>query len=204
MDPVSHSVTGCLLANSFFTPRLGMKSVFLAGAAAAFPDVDMVLDHILDKAGYVGTISGLWLHRGITHTLLFHLLAAPILGYLCWRLADRKGMWPIWAMLSFLALASHSMLDNMNGFGTPYFAPFYSNIISWATLRVVDPLTVVILGLGFLPCALTTAWDDNRIAKPGVKFAWMTESAHKWLSRATLMTLTLYFIVVASLGWRLF
>lgn len=200
MDPVSHSITGCLLANSFFTPRLGMKSVFLAGAVAAFPDVDMVLDHIFASAGYVGKISGIWLHRGFTHTLLFHLLIAPALGYICWRVANRKGKWAIWAALSFFALASHCMLDNMNWFGTPYLAPFYKPIISWAALPVVDPLTVVILGLGFLPCAFTTAWDDGRTVKPGGRFAWMTDNTHIWFTRGALLTLALYFIVVSAIG----
>ena len=62
MDPVTHVLTGAVLARTGFNRRAAYATLAMA-AAAEFPDIDYVWS-------FFGPIVGLQHHRGITHTFL--------------------------------------------------------------------------------------------------------------------------------------
>lgn len=111
----------------------------MAALAATFPDIDMILFHPLLRLGYVH--GPIWMHRGLTHSLLFGAVLIPVLSLF--------GPWRP-AAVGFL---SHVFLDSLSG-GVRLFAPvdtgLYGLSVSWLELNAATAavsVTVILVGL---------------------------------------------------------
>ena len=137
VDPVTHAVAGAVLARATApkTPgpdTLSLRARIVAGtAAAAFPDVDDVLNAI-------SPIVYLEHHRGITHSILLLPAWALLLAWICARVAgDPRGVRP-WYGVCLLGLASHVVLDLITSFGTMLLAPFSTHRFALGTTFIID------------------------------------------------------------------
>jgi inner membrane protein len=92
-------------------------------------------------------------HRTVSHSLIFFILASPILGWLISRihssaLATRRD----WTILAFLAMFTHALLDCFTTWGTQLFWPLPQKV-AWQSIFVIDPFYTLPL-LVFLILAL--------------------------------------------------
>lgn len=138
MDPLTHLALGACTGEVLLGKRFGKKAMFWGALAANLPDVDTV------TGLFVPGDEALLLHRGITHSLLFALLAGLLLAVIFGRLYRRIGF-GYFALFFCAEIALHDLLDTCTSYGTGLLEPFSHNRFSFHFLFVVDPLFTISL-----------------------------------------------------------
>lgn len=119
--------------------------MLLGAVAQSVPDIDFI------SALWLNPSDGLLGHRGFTHSILFVLLASPLLGMLAerWRrphdISVRK-----WILFFAVQGIIHLLIDGMNVYGVGWFEPFSHHRVSYNWIYVADPFYSVWLVIAFL------------------------------------------------------
>ena len=150
MEPVTHLLTGTVLARTGFNRRAAYATVAMA-IAAEFPDIDT-----LWSAG--GPLVGFEHHRGITHTFLGLPFEAALITLGFWtyhRLRGRPGTkaperWGVLFGLTLLALLSHLFLDWTNNYGLRPFFPFNPAWYAGSFVFIFEPVIFLLLVLALV------------------------------------------------------
>jgi inner membrane protein len=138
MDTITQMTLGAAVGEVTLGKKLGNKAPMWGAIVGLVPDLDVLAGPFMD------TVSGIVFHRGVTHSIIFALLFAPILGYLIFRLYQkRSGNWRDWTVLTFWVTFTHPLLDNFTGYGTQFFWPFSDYRVALNTISVIDPLYTV-------------------------------------------------------------
>lgn len=158
MEPITHFMTGAVLARSGFNRKAAYATLAMTLAAEA-PDLDVLWS-------IRGPIAAFQHHRGWTHTFLgLPFEAAIIVGLVWlfhrWRLRGkdpqtnqppihpRKQTAPIhWGLLycfSLIALLSHILLDWTNDYGVRPFFPFDPHWYSGSIVFIFEPVIFLLL-----------------------------------------------------------
>ncbi|MDO6490835.1 MULTISPECIES: metal-dependent hydrolase [unclassified Cellulophaga] len=135
MDSLTQIVLGAAVGEAVLGKKIGNKAMLYGAIAGTIPDLDTFASF------YTDTVTGLELHRGFTHSVLFSVLFAPIFAWLVTRFEkykDFKG----WCWLFFLAFVTHPILDAHTTWGTQLFWPL-ENRLAFKTIFVVDPLYTI-------------------------------------------------------------
>jgi len=144
MDSLTQIVLGAAVGEAAIGKKIGNKAILWGAIAGTIPDLD-----VLTKLWY-DDVTANELHRGFSHSILFSIVAAPILGYLVAKhYKNKEADWKDWTKLMFLGLFTHPLLDAFTTWGTQLFWPL-SNRISFHNIFVVDPLYT----LPFLSCLI--------------------------------------------------
>ena len=143
MDIVTQITLGSCIAEAFFRKNLGKRAIFFGAFCGLAPDLD-VLFHSMS------TFEGLQSHRGLTHSLLFLPLLAPVLAGIAFRVFKLQGSYRTWVHLAFWALITHPLLDVCTTYGTQLFYPLSSQRFSTHGIAILDllystPLVLVAL-----------------------------------------------------------
>jgi inner membrane protein len=154
LEPLTHFLTGAVLARAGFNRKTALATATMTLAAEA-PDLDVI--------GLVkGPVFGFAHHRGFTHSFLgLFLTSAVIVGfmYVIWLLRGRKtnipDLPPRWGLLfvfAYIAGLSHILLDFTNNYGVRPFWPFWEKWYSWDIVSIIEPaLYILLLGALSLP-----------------------------------------------------
>ncbi len=135
MDTLSHVLLGGAIAQVTLGRRAGNVAVGWGAAIALIPDIDVPIGAML------GDAAALTFHRGITHSLLFVTLLAPLLGLALERLHRARSVgWHRWAWMSWLVLLSHLVIDLFTSYGIQLLLPFSDQAFALASISVIDPL----------------------------------------------------------------
>lgn len=147
MEPVTHFMTGAVLARAGFNRKAAYATLAMTLAAEA-PDLDVLW-------GFKGPVAALEHHRGWTHSLIgLPLEAATVVGVIWlghrWLgRNDARTKAPIrWGVLygcSLIALASHILLDWTNNYGVRPFAPFNPRWYAGSFVFVFEPVMFLLL-----------------------------------------------------------
>ena len=181
MDPLTHALTGAVLADTLPIPDSGRRGLFFAMFMAAAPDLDVVpafvarLPYNLIPGEILFDSKWMRLHRGLTHSLFFAIVFGLAAGWLFWRIGVRKGSPLKWSAFAVLALLSHVFLDLLNG-GVALWSPFSRKWASLADLPVVDPFMLGALLICFLanhpPSMLwQRKWREGTLEKAWRRFS---------------------------------
>ena len=157
MDTVTHALSGALLARATApapTPdALPLRRrVVLGFLAAAAPDLDFV-------AGYLGQITFLYHHRGITHSLILLPLWSLLLAHLCAFVWRRDRPWRAYFGIIALGIGAHIAGDWITSFGTMVFAPFSDARHALGVTFIIDLWFTGIILAGLVVCLL---WRHSR------------------------------------------
>ncbi len=176
MDTLTHALSGALIARVLPPSRdhpLSPRAALAAGAAAAaFPDIDIVL-RLADTLTYLNH------HQGLTHSLLLWPVWAGLLALL-FALASRwRYSWRAFLPLALAGIAVHILADLITAYGVQLFAPFSARRYAWDVSFPLDPGFT-----GILVAGLILSWR------------WPTQRA---LPRAALAALVLYVGAAAAL-----
>lgn len=117
----THALVGGALASLGPRAARGVRLGVVLAALSVLPDADVLGLHL--GVAYDDALG----HRGLTHSLAFAALVAPLATALAFRElgAFSRAWWGI-AALCFLATASHGMLDALTdaGLGIGFLLPF--------------------------------------------------------------------------------
>jgi len=146
MEPVTHILTGAVLARSGFNRRAAYATAAMA-IAAYFPDIDVIPGYLF------GPVYGFQHHRGITHTFLaipFEAAFIVLCFYLGYRIRGRpqrkaphNWVWLYGGVL--LALLSHLLLDWTNNYGIRPFYPFNDRWYAGSFVFIFEPVMFLLL-----------------------------------------------------------
>ena len=156
MEPVTHMLTGAVLARAGLNRRAAYMTAAMV-VAAELPDIDTVWS-------FAGPLTGFAHHRGITHTFLALPLEALLVTgcfYAIHRLrkpsAKPQKAPANWAWLfggALLALLSHLLLDWTNNYGLRPFFPFNPRWYAGSFVFIFEPVLFAILLAALLLPAL--------------------------------------------------
>ncbi|MAQ75865.1 MAG: metal-dependent hydrolase [Aquimarina sp.] len=142
MDSLTQIVLGAAVGEAVLGRKIGNKAILWGAIAGTIPDLD-----VLSKLFVDDVTANEW-HRGFSHSILFCVLASPILGWLVHKIYPKESAnWLDWTKLMFLGLFTHPLLDSFTTWGTQLFWPIDYKV-SFKNIFVVDPLyTIPFLGL---------------------------------------------------------
>nr|MDQ2694779.1 metal-dependent hydrolase [Pseudomonadota bacterium] len=147
MDSLTQLILGAAVGERVLGGKAGRRAALWGGVAGTLPDLDIVAAPFVSQAGYLG------IHRGLSHSLAFAVLAAPLFGALAARLSP-DATWRDWSLLAFWAFFTHIVLDCFTTYGTQVLLPFSDYRVAFSTIFIVDPLYTVPLLAGLLATLL--------------------------------------------------
>jgi len=155
MDPLTHLTLGACTGELLLGKKMGKKAMLFGALAANIPDVDTITGF------FVPGDEALLLHRGITHSFCFAVLAGLLLAYLFSKWYTRI---PYGSFALFFAaeLALHDLLDTCTSYGTGLLEPFSHHRFSFHLLFVVDPLFTLPLLVGTLVLMIKRSYQRRR------------------------------------------
>lgn len=144
MDSLTQLALGAAVGEAVAGKKAGNKAILWGGIAGTIPDLDVL------AGGFMSTVDGLVYHRGFTHSILFALIMAPILGAFLRDLYKGETSVRRWTALIFLGMTTHALLDCFTTWGTQLLWPFSEIRIAWKSIFVVDPLYTFPLLIGVI------------------------------------------------------
>lgn len=142
MDSLTQIALGAAVGEAVLGRKVGNKAMLYGAIAGTIPDLDIFAEHFTDL------VNTLEIHRGFSHSLLFSVLFAPILGWLI-SLYEKRTTWKEWTWLMFLCLFTHSLLDAHTTWGTQLFWPLDIRL-AFKNIFVIDPLYTLPLLTGLI------------------------------------------------------
>jgi inner membrane protein len=127
------------MGEAFAGKQVGKKALLWGALAHSLPDIDFL------AVLWLTTSENLLAHRGITHSIVFLLFAAPLLAAIAYRL-HRSHQIPFkkWLLFMFLAVAAHLFIDAFNNYGVGWLEPFSQQRFSFNSIYVVDPFLTAV------------------------------------------------------------
>ncbi|MEM7658638.1 MAG: metal-dependent hydrolase, partial [Bacteroidota bacterium] len=112
MDSLTQIVLGASVGEAVLGKKVGNKAALWGAICGTIPDLDVLANP------FVSELDALVSHRGVTHSLLFCIVMAPIMGQLIHRIHRQERAGPgNWAKLAFWALLTHPLLDCFTTWG---------------------------------------------------------------------------------------
>lgn len=134
MDSLTHIALGACMGEVFAGKKLGKKALLWGAMSQSLPDIDFVASFWMDTA------SNLLAHRGFTHSFLFCLIAAFVLGLIAekWHRPHNISLLK-WCLFFGAMIFIHVFIDAFNNYGVAWFEPFSNKRISFNAIYVADP-----------------------------------------------------------------
>jgi len=172
LDSLTQIVLGAAIGEAVLGKKVGNKALLYGAIAGTIPDLDVWIGNLTD------TITAIEWHRGFSHSLLFSVLLAPVLGWFISKLERKSDLgWKPWTNLFFLGLFTHALLDAFTSWGTQLFWPLKTRV-ALNSIFVIDPLYT----LPFLVCTVL------------VLFCKRQSKVRRRLNRVGLLISTLYLL----------
>ncbi|MFP4556695.1 MAG: metal-dependent hydrolase [Bacteroidales bacterium] len=136
MDSLTHIVIGAATGGAILEKKVGNKALFWGAIAGSLPDFDSILTPFFEP------VQALFFHRGFSHSILFAIIAAPILGWIISKI-HKDQHFRQWTMLSLISILTHSLLDILNTYGTATLSPFSQARLSFDAIGIIDVFLMV-------------------------------------------------------------
>jgi inner membrane protein len=145
MDSLTQLTLGAAVGELVLGNKVGRKAAIWGGFVGTLPDLDVLADPFLNE------IQALSFHRGISHSLVFTVLASPVLGWMISRIhRSSQVTWRAWSQLVFWCLLTHITLDCFTTYGTQIFQPFSDYRVIVGSIFIIDPLYTIPLLTGLV------------------------------------------------------
>ena len=123
--------------------QIGNKALYWGAALGTLPDLDVLLNP------FISNVTALGIHRGLSHSVLFWVLGALLIGTALHRLYRREAVpWRQWTLAVGLVLSTHALLDAFTTYGTQLFFPITNYPVIFGTIFIIDPAYTLPLLLG--------------------------------------------------------
>jgi len=137
MDSLTQIVLGGAIGNALLGRKLKNRAVLYGAIAGTIPDLDVLAGYFTDP------LTALEFHRGITHSILFAIVASFFFGFLLYWLEKKRGVTyeeGVWFF--FWGLFTHALLDVFTTWGTRVLWPL-DYPFAFKSIFVVDPLYTI-------------------------------------------------------------
>jgi inner membrane protein len=159
LDSITQIVLGASVGEAVLGKKIGNKAIFWGAVAGTLPDLDVILRYFTDE------ISATQMHRGFSHSIVFAVLIAPLLGWIArkihFKLVDVS--FKDWTKLFFWTTVTHPLLDAHTTWGTQFFWPLKYRL-AYQNIFVVDPLYTLPF-LTFLIIVITLKKENPKRSK---------------------------------------
>jgi len=155
MDSITQIALGAAVGESVLGRRIGNKAMLWGAIVGTLPDLDVFvpLGDVVRDFTY---------HRSVTHSLLMLALATPLLVWLINRVhPSLREHRTRWAVMVYLVLATHALLDGFTAYGTQLLWPIVTTPVSWSTVFIIDPLYTLPLLIGVIAALVMTRASDR-------------------------------------------
>jgi len=158
VDSLTQIVLGAAVGEAVLGRKVGNKAMLYGAIAGTIPDLDALASNFTD------TITAIEVHRGLTHSIFFAVLASPLFGWLISKIERKSGVgWKSWSWLMFWGLFTHPLLDSFTTWGTQLFWP-HDIRLAFKSIFVIDPLYTLPF-LVFLILAMRRKKEDPKRVK---------------------------------------
>jgi inner membrane protein len=192
MDPVTHFMTGAVLARTGFNRKAAYATLAMTLAAEA-PDLDVLWS-------LKGPVAAFEHHRGWTHALVGLPIEAAVVVGAVWaghRLLRRRRektepapvRWGLLYCFALIALLSHLLLDWTNNYGLRPFFPFHPRWYAGSFVAIFEPVMFLLLLM-----ALVAPWLFGLVGSE--------VGARRQRFRGRGWAIVALAGIVALLGWR--
>lgn len=141
MDTLTHTVLGACMGEAIAGRQLGKKAMLFGALANNLPDIDVI------STLWCSPASELLAHRGITHSLLFNVIAMfglASLGAKKWQEVSYRR----WLLLMGSGLFTHIFIDACTSYGTGWFEPFNHYRVTFNNMFIFDPVFILPVLIG--------------------------------------------------------
>lgn len=174
MDTLTQITLGAAIGEATLGAKIGNKAPFWGAILGIVPDLDVL------ASPFVSEVQALAIHRGITHSLFFCVVGAPLLGWLLQRYYSKiKTKWKDWSLLVFWVLLTHIFIDVCTSYGTQVFQPFSNYALSFNSVFIIDPLYTLPLMGGIFTALFMNSTSPKR----------------KWANRLGLVISSIYLLL---------
>lgn len=157
LDTITQITLGAAVGEAVLGKKIGNKAAGWGAALGVVPDLDVLANP------FVSDVQEIIIHRGITHSIFFSIVAALFFGWLLARkYADKNTTYKEWSLLVFLVIITHIFIDACTGYGTQVFQPFSNYSLSFNTIFIIDPLYTLPLLAGILVALFIKRSSKNR------------------------------------------
>lgn len=136
MDSFTQILLGITTVEVIAGSQLKNRTFIYGTILGTLPDLDVVVGLFMDP------VSGVAIHRGLSHSLLFFVCLSPILGWLIAKLERDKITLQRSIVLAFFGLFTHVVLDAFTSWGTQILWPLPDRF-ALKTIFVIDPLYTI-------------------------------------------------------------
>jgi inner membrane protein len=133
MDSFTQILLGVATAEVIAGRQLKNKTFLYGAVLGTIPDLDVVV------ALFMNPVSGVAIHRGLSHSVLFFVFLSPFLGWAIAKLEREKISLKRAVVLAFFGLFTHILLDAFTTWGTQILWPLPDRF-ALKTIFVIDPL----------------------------------------------------------------
>lgn len=144
MDPVSHAVTGGLLAQCVAKRHELLWAGIIGAAAGMAPDLDILIRSDNDP------LLNIQFHRHFSHSLVMVPVIAGLVGLCFYPLLHKFLAFSRMFLFAFMGTLQAGILDACTSYGTHLFWPFTNRRESWSIIAIIDPLFTIPLLLFFI------------------------------------------------------
>ena len=135
MDSLTQATLGAAIGEAVLGKKLGNKALLWGALFGTLPDLDNILNPLLDTA------QELEFHRGASHSLLIMILASFLLAKPLAKLWKKQKVSPARAgTFIFLVWSTHVLIDCFTVFGTSVLWPFAETRVAFNHMFIIDPL----------------------------------------------------------------
>ena len=168
MDSVTQFALGAVIGAVALGPKIGTRNaIIIGGVMGTVPDLDTFLPS-------ENPVSAFTSHRGATHSLIVHAIAAPLFAEPLVRLFKGLRDHRIFTYLViYMIFATHALIDAVTIYGTRLLYPVIDTPFGVGSMFIIDPFYS-------LPLILIVLWG-LAISSYGATFA-------KWAKRALILT----------------
>lgn len=150
MDSFTQIVLGIATAELIAGKKLQNKTFLYGAILGTIPDLDIIIGK------FMSDVDGIAIHRGLSHSLLFFLMLAPLLGWCISKIEKTKIDFKSASYMAFWCLTTHVFLDMFTSWGTQILWPLEYRF-ALKTIFVIDPLYTIPLLI-----ALIYVWRNKK------------------------------------------
>ena len=145
MDTVTQITLGAAIGEAVLGKKIGNKAPLWGAFFGVVPDLDVL------ASPFISEVQALAVHRGITHSLFFSVVAALFFGWVIHRYRKKENVsqWE-WSAMVFGALITHIFVDVCTSYGTQVLQPFSNYSLSFNSIFIIDPFYTFPLAAGIL------------------------------------------------------
>ncbi len=143
MDSFTQILLGIATVEVIAGRQLGNRTFAYGAILGTIPDLDVVVGLFMDP------ISGVRIHRGISHSVLLFLVLSPIFGWTISKIEHGKISLNRAIVVAFFGLLTHVFLDTFTSWGTQILWPLPDRF-ALKTIFVIDPLYTIPLLISLL------------------------------------------------------